>query len=116
MRGVSWVDGELMEQEGMYQRLLAYVLQSRSLPLMEKFFETLKREYPDETREFYVTCLRSKMDAASDRTAYAECAELLKKLSGIRGGQEAAAALADEWRKTYPRHRAMMDELKKHGF
>ena len=116
MRGVSWVDGELMEQEGMYQRLLAYVLQSRSLSRMEEFFETLKREYPDETRKFYVTSLRSKMRAASDRKAYAECAELLKKLSGIRGGQEAAAALADEWRKTYPRHRAMLDELKKHGF
>lgn len=107
---------ELMEQEGLYRRLLNEVLKSESLYTMDKFFKTLKREYPNELREFYANCLRPQMERASDRTAYAEIIQRLRKLCEISGGQEAAAALADEWRKAYPRRRAMLEELKKRGF
>ena len=116
MPKLSWVSGKLMEQEGLYRRLLDDVLQSGSLLTLDKFFKTLAREYPDETRKFYVACLRSGMEQASNRNEYAERVKRLKKLEQIDGGKEAAAALADEWRKAYPRRRAMLDELKKRGF
>lgn len=116
MSNLSWVKRRLMEQEGLYQRLLESVLRTKDLQEMGKFFDTLSREYPDETREFYVSCLRSGMERAFDRTAYAECVKGLKKLSQIRGGKEVAAGLAAEWRTAYPRRRAMLDELKKGGF
>lgn len=116
MRGLSGVDRRLMEQEGLYQRLLESVLRSKNLQAMEQFFNTLSREYPDETRKFYVSCLRSGMEHSFDRTAYAECVRGLKKLEQVRDGKEVAAKLAAEWRTAYPRRRAMLDELKKGGF
>ena len=116
MPKLSWVSGELMEQEGLYRRLLDSVLQSGSLLTLDKFFKTLTREYPDETRKFYVACLRSGMERASNRNEYADCVKRLKKLEEIDGGKEAAAGLVAEWRTAYPRRRAMLDELKKRGF
>ena len=113
---LSRIHRELMEQEGLYRRLMDSVLQSKSLLTMDKFYKTLAREYPDETREFYISCLRTGMEQALNRNAYAEYIRYLPKLNGIRGGKEAAAALAEEWRKAYPRRRAMLDELKKRGF
>ena len=39
----------------------------------------------------------------------------LKAVSRLRGGKEAAAELAEEWRAAYPRRRAMLEELGKAG-
>ena len=113
---VEWVRGELLEQEGLYRRLMDDVVKSKSLPTMDKFFDTLKREYPDELREFFAARLRSAMEETSNRKGYAEIVQRLRKLATIPGGTETAAALADEWRKAYPRRRAMLEELQKRGF
>ena len=69
--------------------------------------------YPDD--QAYAQ-KREDMKNASNQKRYAELVKRLKTLSGLRGGAEAAASLAQEWRAAYPRRRAMLEELKKAGF
>ena len=116
MKTLSWVKGEILEMDGLYQRLFDYATSGGSLDFMDKFIDTLGKRYPMEIRRFYVDCLREDMKNATNQKRYAELVRRLKPLSGLRGGAEAAASLAQEWRTAYPKRRTMLEELKKAGF
>ena len=115
MRTLSWVRGQILEMDGLYERLLAYATSGKSMAFMDKFAETLGGKYPDEVREFYVGCLWAEMEQATQRN-YRELVKRLKRLGHLPGAAEAAASLAQEWRVTYPRRRSLLQELKNHGF
>ena len=110
------VRGELLEAEGLYDRLLDYAVSSGSLYVMDAYADTLGARYPADVLAFYIPHLRKDMERASTRTQYAEQVKRLKQLTRFRGGKEAAAEAADEWRTAYPRRRAMWEELQKAGF
>ena len=116
METLSWVKGEILEMDGLYERLFRYATSGKSMVFMDKFAATLGEKRPKETLIFYVDCLREDMKSASNQKRYAEFVKRLKPLSGLPGGAEAAASLAQEWRAAYPRRRAMLEELKKAGF
>jgi hypothetical protein len=116
MKTLSWVKGEILEMDGLYERLFRYATSGKSMVFMDKFAATLGEKRPKETLIFYVDCLREDMKNASNQKRYAELVKRLKPLSGLPGGAEAAASLAQEWRAAYPRRRAMLEELKKAGF
>ena len=105
-----------MKQEQQYQRLLEYVIESRDASLMDRYIGTLSQLYPKEVKRFYVVCLREGMAHAYKRSHYSEQVKHLKVLSQMQGGNKVAAALAKEWRTTWPRRGAMLEILQKNGF
>lgn len=107
---------ELMESEGLWERLMKAVAASENLLTLDRFETSLKKPYPNEMLEAYVCVLIKEAAMASDRKRYQELARYLKKLKSYPGGAERAAWLAEDWRARYIRRRAMMEELRNAGF
>ena len=107
---------DLLRKNKQYKRLLEYVIASGDACLMDKHFDILSELYPNEVRTFYVACIKTGMAKARKRSHYATQARRLKRLSQIQGGEKVAAALAEEWRTTWPRRPAMLEALQKYGF
>ena len=107
---------ELMESEGLWERLMEAVTATGSISTLDRYEAALKNRYPDEMLEAYVHILTKEAPVVSNRKQYQELAHYLKKLKRYPGGAERAAQLAEDWRTRYSRRRAMMEELKKAGF
>ena len=107
---------ELMESEGLWERLMEAVTTAGSLSILDRYEAALKKRYPNEMLGAYACILTKEAAAASDRKRYQELARYLKKLRNYPGGAERAAQLAEDWRTRYSRRRAMMEELRNAGF
>ena len=107
---------ELMESEGLWERLMKAVLAAGRLSILDRYEVALKKRYPDEMLETYACILTKEAAAASNRKRYQELMRYLKKLRSYPGGTERAARLAEDWRTRYMRRRAMMEELQNAGF
>ena len=107
---------ELMESEGLWERLMEAVAAADRLSILDRYEAALKKRYPDEMLEAYARILMREAAAASNRKRYQELARYLKKLRHYPGGAERAARLAEDWRTRYSRRRAMMEELERAGF
>ena len=107
---------ELLDREEMYPELLAWLLNDRGGYLMDRYADKLVKRYPEEIRTFYLKELRNQMNRADNRNRYRDTAARLKHLTKYIGGKTAAQELANEWKRTYDRRRAMLDELKKAGY
>lgn len=112
----SSLQNQLLFSEGLYARLLENLGKSGFVSEMDRYEKALRRDYADELRAFYYEYLRKAADAAYTRGSYRDLMVYLRKLSDLPGGGDAARALAAEWRHTYSRRRAMLDELAKAGF
>ena len=107
---------ELMESEGLWERLMEAVTAAERLSILDRYEAALKKRYPDELLEAYARILMKEAAAVSNRKRYQELARYLKKLKRYPGGEERAARVAEDWRTRYSRRRAMMEELNKAGF
>ena len=107
---------ELLDREEMYPELLDWLLNDRGGYLMERYADKLVKRYPEEIRTFYLNVLRNQMNRADNRNRYRDTAARLKHLTKYIGGKTAAQELANEWKHTFDRRRAMLDELKKAGY
>lgn len=107
---------ELMESEGLWERLMRAAVKSENLSTLDRYESALNRRYPNEMLEAYACILTQEAAAASDRKRYQELVRYLKKLKSYPGGAERAAQLAEDWRTRYIRRRAMMEELRNAGF
>jgi len=106
---------ELLESEGLWERLMKAVAASSYLPTLDRYEKSLKRRYPDEMREAYARILAGQAATASNRKQYQELAYYLKKVRDYPDGAKQAAQLAEDWRIRYSRRRAMMEELRNAG-
>ena len=107
---------ELMESEGLWERLMEAVTAAGRLSILDRYEAALKKRYPNEMLGAYACILTKEATAASNRKEYQELARYLKKLRSYPGGAERAAQLAEDWRTQYIRRRAMMEELRNAGF
>lgn len=107
---------ELLFTEGLFRRLLDRIIQSGNVSAMDQYSPFLREDYPNEIKEFYVQYLTAAAKQASNRNMYHNLMPYLHKLSEYPGGKERAEKLASEWKQTYIRRTAMMDEMKKAGF
>lgn len=107
---------ELMESEGLWERLMEAVNAAGRLSILDRYEAALKRQYPNELLEAYVRILTKESAVASNRKQYHGLAHYLKKLERYPGGTERALHLAKDWRIRYSRRRAMMEELNEAGF
>ena len=106
----------LMESEGMMERLLQGVMKSKSVFILERYEDTLRKLFPEQIRDGYVGYVISAAEGASNRKEYNHLVRYLKKIRRYPDGAQISAKIAKEWRTTYSRRRAMMDELNKGGF
>ena len=106
----------LMEAEGMYERLLKEITAEDSISKLNQYEKVLKQRFPDQVRAIYTAYVKRQADTASTRQMYKDIMAYLKKIKNYPQGKEAAAELAAEWRISYKRRPAMMDELGKAGF
>ena len=107
---------ELMESEGLWERLMEAVVKSENLSTLDRYEAALKKRYPSELLEAYACVLTKEAAAVSNRKRYQELVHCLKKLRSYPDGAERAAQLAEDWRTRYIRRRAMMEELRNAGF
>ena len=107
---------ELMESEGLWERLVEAVTAAGRLSVLDRYEASLQKQYPDRMLEAYAHILVKEAAAVSNREHYQELARYLKKLRSYPGGSERAAQLAEDWRTQYSRRRAMMEELRNAGF
>lgn len=115
LSGQTYHKLELMESEGLWDRLMEAVTAAGHLSILDRYEAALKKRYPNEILEAYA-CILTKEAAASDRKRYQELARYLKKLRNYPGGAERVARPAEDWRTRYIRRRAMMEELRNAGF
>ncbi len=106
----------LLREEKRYDQLLEELLRAGQLYYLDRYEDVLKPYAPEQMRDAYLAILRRDAQRSAGRSAYQEWARYLKKLSGYPGGEAAARALAAEWKETYRRRRAMIEELEKGGF
>ena len=107
---------ELMESEGLWERLMEAVVAAKRLSILDRYEAVLIKRYPDDMLDAYANILMKEAAAVSSRKQYQELARYLKKLRSYPSGAERTAQLAEDWRTRYGRRRAMMEELNKAGF
>ena len=110
----SELRGELLASEGLYERLLEYVISQNNLPALDRWEAALLPLYPRELRDAYTALIDELMSSSFDRQAYAHTIAHLKRLCKYPGRPD--AELAERWKNEYPRRTAMLDELKKAGY
>lgn len=106
----------LMAREGYYRELLNELLTEPMLLGLQQYEDVLKPHFPVEIRDVFFAYVRVRMAHASMRSEYETISRRLRKLCSYPDGEQMARALVEEWRSTYRRRTAMLDELKKAGF
>ena len=107
---------ELLQAEGMYERLLHDVLETESIFWIDQYEKVLKEKFPNEMKKAYIAYVQTEAKRVTQRKYYRQLAGYLKKIRKYPGGTDDAQAVADEWKREYRRRSAMMDELAKAGF
>ncbi len=103
----------LYNEEKLYDRLLAYVLNSPGLYALQEYGTVLKEEYPEQILDKYKDEVNKMAIHASSRKQYAHIVSLLQVMQQIKGGVKLVEQIAAEWKVKYKNRPAMMDELKK---
>ena len=106
----------LMEAEGMYERMLECLKKEDFICNLDRYEKVLKKKFPEQVRDIYISYLHREAEKGSDRKRYRELMRYLKKICRYPGGKEKADEIAQNWRTMYYRRKAMMDEMQKAGF
>lgn len=106
----------LLEFEGMYERMLESIRKGKSVYFLDQYEKLLKKKFPEQVRDIYISYICSRAERTSDRKQYKELMYYLKKLKTYPDGKKKAKEIAAGWRSAYYRRSAMMDELQKAGF
>ena len=107
---------QLMEREGLYERLLKEIINSGYVYSLDQYEKVLKKQFPEKVRDAYITYVQRNTERVSDRKHYKELVRYLKKIKKYSDGEKRAEKVAEEWKALYRRRPAMMDELRKAGF
>ena len=106
----------ILAEEGMYRELLNELETEPFLMGLQQYESLLKPYFAEEIRDVFFAYLRESMKQANNREAYVRIIQRLKKMKTYPDGKAMAQALANEWRITYKRKSALMEELKRAGF
>ncbi|MBR4026869.1 MAG: SWIM zinc finger family protein [Lachnospiraceae bacterium] len=107
---------DFLQSEGMYEELLAEVIKSNSIYLVNHYEKVLKKKFPMQVCEIYIAYVKHQAEQVSSRNHYQELVAYLKKIKSYPQGNKKAQEIADEWKREYRKRPAMMDEIQKGGF
>lgn len=111
----SGIRCDLMENEGLYQRLFDTASNEYSGYALLQYEKTLKKHFPVELRDVLLARTDRAMEQASTRKEYARIIASMKRILTYPEGKEMLAEMIQQWKKDY-RRPAMLEELKKAGF
>ncbi|MEM1123484.1 MAG: hypothetical protein AAGJ18_23805 [Bacteroidota bacterium] len=100
----------ILEEENRLEDLMAEIKKSPSLRLLDRYFDLLGRHFKTDFLVFYEKMVRVYIDAHTGRSIYKECCQNIDKIIQL-GGLAKAKIIVRDWRKKYPRRRAMIEEL-----
>ena len=101
----------LYADEGLYDRLLALVLEKDSFNLMRAHETELLKRYPDQVLDIYAREINRAARNTADRATYQQWVQTLAHMREMPGGERVVAEIVAAWRVQYKRRSAMMDEL-----
>lgn len=104
---------KLYREEGLYDRLLAFVPERPGLSALQEYAGVLKKDYSEQLVQKYREELEKMAAFTGDRRKYQQLTLLLRELKKLPGGSRAAVEIADGWKVRYRNRPAMMDELRK---
>lgn len=103
----------LYKEEKLYDRLLAFVLQSPGLYAVQEYESVLKKDYPEQLLNKYRDEVNKMASYTSDRKNYQQMVSLLRRMQKMKGGSKVVEEISQQWRIRYKNRPAMMDELNK---
>ena len=105
----------LMIEEDMHRELLDELETDPHLIGLQQYEDALKPYFTEEIRDVFFSYLRRKMESATSREEYTRLVQRLKKMKDYPDGGVMSDELLLEWKITYKRRSALMDEIKKAG-
>lgn len=104
---------KLYQEEGIKERLLAYVLNYSGFDAVLSYEDDLKVDYPSQLLAKYREELEKSVTYTSNRKQYARYVAILRRMKKLSGGSKVVESIIKTWQKDYKNRRAMMDELRK---
>lgn len=101
------------QEEGLYDRLLKYVTAKRDVGELKKYEKVLSVYYPEQVLAKYHDFLMKSAQQTANKKIYQEWADILRRMTAIKGGSECVRKIIEEWHNLYPRRKAMMQEIDK---
>jgi len=86
------------------------IKKATSLQRLDRYFDLLGKHFKANFSALYEKMVRQYMDTNTGRGSYKECCQYIDKIVQL-GGIENAKMIVEDWRKKYPRRRAMIEEL-----
>jgi hypothetical protein len=80
------------------------------MDILERYYKVFSSDYPEKTLEMFKKVI-VPYATNTGRGYYEQILSLLKKMSQIKGGKEAASDLVEDLRLQYKNRRAMMEVL-----
>ena len=99
------------QEEKLYDRLLNYVMSRSDVFELRKYEKVLAQHYPEQVLKKYHDFLMQAAQNTADRKTYQEWANILQRMTAIKGGSECVRNIIAEWHLLYPRRKAMMQEI-----
>ena len=106
----------LLAWDGQFQRLYDLLSQTARMEEVYRYESVLRQWSQEKTRSLYLQCLDRAMSLADGRSAYRKCIDYLRRLCTYPEGIAVVSQVTKLWRETYPRRRAMLDELERAGY
>jgi hypothetical protein len=110
----SWIDYHLITQiyiwEEKWDKLLEVVQKNTSLQTLNKYEKYLLNDYSKELIDLYRAAVLKEMERATDRGHYQEICRYLRRMIKM-GAQETVNSIIKQLQTTYPRRKALMEEL-----
>lgn len=103
----------LYAEEGLYDRLLDYVMRQHGIRELQQYEAILKEHYPEQVLKKYHDYLMKAAEHTADRKTYQDWAAILRRMLSVQGGAACVQNIIEEWHNLYPRRKAMMQEIDK---
>ena len=103
---------ELLQEEGLYGRLMATIKKSGSLSILRCYEKALQKEYAEDIVQIYADNVERLAVRTGSRSSYKEIAQILSHMKEFRGGPKTVERIVESWRYKYRNRPAMMEEIK----
>ncbi len=100
----------ILEEENRLADLMEEIKKGASLHRLDRYFDLLAKSFTTDFLMLYEKLVKQYMDSNTGRSSYVSCCHYIDKIIRL-GGLEDAKMIVADWRKKYPRRRAMIEEL-----
>lgn len=102
---------DFLEAENDIEKLLKYIEKHLSMDELENYYKVFASSYPEKTLELFKNVLVTFAENNTGRSCYERIISLLRKMSRIKGGRNAALNLAVDFKTRYKNRRLMIEML-----